>query len=532
MGRHGKSRNALEVTGRAEYSPHSAPASPTSGERRRLSATSIGSGAEVTDRFHSDYETYSGASSGSSQSINKRFGTSTSTSSVARPLAGNLVRNNTDLGFSGPILKYERFDPPPVNITNNVSMCDVDLQQEYSSNVSSNEVGNLEHQKTIGCENLNPLDLNLLSDSDLQDIIYRKTSPLESVWQLREAEAPAVTDSYPSCFLQSTVDHTSDLIRLNSNGDGICQTKFDQKEMETEVIFDPLLQTSITSQVNTVPHDCSSATKLPRPPSKSSIQQIARNHNLQQQQDIIQLQHKPLTRTMVALQTNPFSQATDITDVPFNTGIHKSDRGQRGVPLSTRQIYSKSSENLLKEYGLDFSKLSITGNGDTQRTTAPSNNFQSQPQPARLHHDHITAVKGNADPFADLDPLGKQVLGDPKSKPTPPPRPSHPPPMSANPPPRPSNPPPTRPNQTNTGSNTTTHLVDLTFAPNMSDPLEIHSTSVSNTMSSSNIQNAMTNSHVFEGIAISAPPPPTVPPRIRKSQNSTKQSQTNWTTFE
>lgn len=52
--------------------PHSAPASPTSGERRRPSATSIISGTGIGGREgYSDFESYSVGSSGSSQSMRR-----------------------------------------------------------------------------------------------------------------------------------------------------------------------------------------------------------------------------------------------------------------------------------------------------------------------------------------------------------------------------------------------------------------------------------------------------------------------------
>ena len=53
--------------------PHSAPASPTLGERRRPSASSTISGVGLTNKDgYSDFESYSVGSSGSSQSI-KRY---------------------------------------------------------------------------------------------------------------------------------------------------------------------------------------------------------------------------------------------------------------------------------------------------------------------------------------------------------------------------------------------------------------------------------------------------------------------------
>ena len=204
------------------------------------------------------------------------------------------------------------------------------------------------------------------------------------------------------------------------------------------------------------------------------------------------------------------------------------------MPLTTRQIYSNSSENLLKEYGLDFSQLSVQGNGDTH-ITKPCNNFQSQSQLTGYQPEknvEMTTSGGNTDPFADLDPLRKHVIKNPKPKP--PPRPSHVLSTRTNPPPRPSNPPPVSSNyNTNCSNTTTTPLVDMNFASSVRDPSEIQIDSVPKPMSSSNVHSVMPTNNAFGVTAINAPPPPMVPPRTRRSlQNPVNQSQSQWTTFE
>ena len=438
------------------------------------------------------------------------------------------MRTNTDLGFSGPILKYERFDPPPVNIINNITN-DNNIQQVPSSNLNANDKNHFKDSDSHlspGCGKPNPLDLDLMSD--LQDIINRKTPLLESASQFRQGESWTPVDCSNGIVAQSKEEPVSDLILLN-NGDMMNQTKLQQCDVDPEVIFDPLLQH--TSEIN--PSDVSNmmqnnlrSTGLPRPPSKSSIQHIARSHNLQQQ-EINQFQHQPLARAFepntkgdisFRFGTNPFVQTTEISSANVNEehgAFHRvvnrnSNVNKCNVPVNTRHLYSKSSENLLKEYGLDFSKLSMAGNVETQQDGTPSHKYKPQHQPIVQHSQNNTStISGkNMDIFADLDPLGKKVKTD-NFRPVPPPRPSQPPPL--------------RPVQTNNGSNTVNKLVDLTaFDLDICDPQK---TPLPNTTSKPILPPSMET--------FPSPPPPIVPPRTRKlSQNSTRPTQSKWTTFE
>ena len=448
-----------------------------------------------------------------------RFGSSTLTSSSARPLTGNFVRTNTDLGFSVPVLKYERFDPPPVNITNEIN--DDNNFHQSSKNSSANGVNNIETTNTRLTSEFGkpaPLDLDLMSD--LEDIINRKTSPLESSLAMKKHEYLSANGPPIRSSNGTESESVSDLILLHNGNSN--HSKSAKSNDNAEVIFDPLFEPSLEAndtKVGNPQENILRATGLPRPPSKSSIQQIARNHNLQQQE---QIQHQPLTRAFepnvkngASFQYNnsPFAQTRNTVRTPdeghnFHNIVNQNSDIKCNVPQNTRNIYSKSSENLLKEYGLDFTKLSMAEDGKNthQFTTSSANKPQAQPVVRQSQNDN-RVVGGTLDIFADLDPLGKRL--EPENfKPVPPPRPSQPPPIQ-----------PTQVVRDNTVAN---QIFDLsTFDLYACDPLE---NSIANTPQKQTPNSA-------ENFTSSQPP--IVPPRSRKSsQNSCRPSQTKWTTFE
>ena len=168
--------------------------------------------------------------------MNFRFGSSTLTSSTSRPLTANFVRNNTDLGFSGPVLKYERFDPPPVNITNETNNESNLYEPSYNSdtNVVNRDTRNT--RMSLDAARPAPLDLDLMSD--LEDIINRKTSPLESSLNPNASQFPS-TNGHTK-ISKSQLESVSDLILL-SNGNNGHKINSEQTGKNAEVIFDPLL---------------------------------------------------------------------------------------------------------------------------------------------------------------------------------------------------------------------------------------------------------------------------------------------------
>ena len=398
-------------------------------------------------------------------------------------------------------------------------------QNVHSSNFKPNDQTHFENRDRLlspNHEKPNPLDLDLMSD--LQHIINRQTSPLKSATQLIENDSWASLDRARGNTLQSEEETINDLILLN-NGDMRNQSKLHESNVDC-VIFDPLLQPALNAD-ESESRDMlrkNLPSGLPRPPSKSSIQHIARNHNIQQQ-SIDQLQHQPLARTFetnsksdidFSFGTNPFVNSTEIGDAKIkeeHEALHRvvnrnSDANKCNGAVKTRHLYSKSSENLLQEYGLDFSKLSIARNGKTEQNDASTYHI-SQQQPDLLHpQNNSSTIRGkNMDIFADLDPLGKKNTD--KFKPVPPPRPSQPPPL--------------RPTDTNIRKNAVNNLVDLAeFDINACDPFKNQSL---NTIS----QPVLTESTE----TFPSPPPPIVPPRTRRSsQNTVKSTQPKWTTFE
>ena len=355
--------------------------------------------------------------------------------------------------------------------------------------------------------------------SDLEDILNRKTSPLES--SSKHTTCPPLSTNGNLKVTKNNYELESDLILLN-NDNHSTNVRSEQSDTNSEVIFDPLLEMSsdtYLSQINKSMDNNVRTSALPRPPSKSSIQQIARHHNLQQK-ETNHFQHHPLTRAIepnikgdsdFSYENNPFSQKSNesrntISDyaashkvVNRNPDVNKTNN------VKTRQLYSKSSENLLEEYGLDFSKLSMaSGSRSVKESVTYNNNSQYYPAVPQSHN-HNQQTGNNMDIFADLDPLGKKS-GDNHFKPVPPPRPSQPPSIL--------------PAQTlnNVSAN---QVVDLL-------PFDLYRTdSIKSSI------DAASRHETTLSEQISSHQPPIVPPRNRKSSQTTnRQNQSNWTTFE
>ena len=415
-------------------------------------------------------------------------------------MTANFVRNNTDLGFSGPVLKYERFDPPPVNITNDTNV----HQPFYNSNAN---VGNSEVRNArISLDSARPAPLDLDLMSDLEHIINRKTSPLES--SSNHNASLSLSSNGHIKVAKTEQESFSDLILLN-NGNNRHTADTDRNEA-TEVIFDPLLQPSTdsypTQSIASIDNNIRSSA-LPRPPSKSSIQHIARNHGMQQLESS-HFQHQPLTRSVESnknvdnnfhYENDPFSQKST-----SHKTVSRSSEKNKTYDVNSRQNYSRSSENLLEEYGLDFSKLSTVEVGRSVKETVPNN--KSSPYPIVCQsQNHTQAIGNNMDIFADLDPLSKNSGGS-NYKPVPPPRPSQPPSIGI------------AQNASNSASN---QILDLSHFDNfMVDSKK------------SSIDTTKRHESMFTG-SVNAPQPPMVPPRSRRSsQITSKQNQSSWTTFE
>ena len=418
-------------------------------------------------------------------------------------MTANFVRNNTDLGFSGPVLKYERFDPPPVNITNETN--DTNVHQPFynsNANVGNSEVRNA--RISLDSARPAPLDLDLMSD--LEHIINRKTSPLES--SSNHNASLSLSSNGHIKVAKTEQESFSDLILLN-NGNNRHTADTDRNEA-TEVIFDPLLQPSTdsypTQSIASIDNNIRSSA-LPRPPSKSSIQHIARNHGMQQLESS-HFQHQPLTRSVESnknvdnnfhYENDPFSQNST-----SHKTVSRSSEKNKTYDVNSRQNYSRSSENLLEEYGLDFSKLSTVEVGRSVKETVPNN--KSSPYPIVCQsQNHTQAIGNNMDIFADLDPLSKNSGGS-NYKPVPPPRPSQPPSIGI------------AQNASNSASN---QILDLSHFDNfMVDSKK------------SSIDTTKRHESMFTG-SVNAPQPPMVPPRSRRSsQITSKQNQSSWTTFE
>ena len=418
-------------------------------------------------------------------------------------MTANFVRNNTDLGFSGPVLKYERFDPPPVNITNETN--DTNVHQPFynsNANVGNSEVRNA--RISLDSARPAPLDLDLMSD--LEHIINRKTSPLES--SSNHNASLSLSSNGHIKVAKTEQESFSDLILLN-NGNNRHTADTDRNEA-TEVIFDPLLQPSTdsypTQSIASIDNNIRSSA-LPRPPSKSSIQHIARNHGMQQLESS-HFQHQPLTRSVESnknvdnnfhYENDPFSQNST-----SHKTVSRSSEKNKTYDVNSRQNYSRSSENLLEEYGLDFSKLSTVEVGRSVKETVPNN--KSSPYPIVCQsQNHTQGIGNNMDIFADLDPLSKNSGGS-NYKPVPPPRPSQPPSIGI------------AQNASNSASN---QILDLSHFDNfMVDSKK------------SSIDTTKRHESMFTG-SVNAPQPPMVPPRSRRSsQITSKQNQSSWTTFE
>ena len=173
-----------------------------------------------------------------------------------------------------------------------------------------------------------------------------------------------------------------DLIKLDSKSSLLSASGGQQ----SEVIFDPLMEVRTAGQ----PLPSSPAPPMPKPPSLSTLPQISQL--LEQQQPTAHAQHRPLERANN--NANPFN--------PFS-GVVVNGNNAAGAPLRPgptvdRSVFTKSSDDLLQEYGIDFSKLAVASK-PVLTATPP----QPVIQASRLNNQ----VPTKEDVFADLDPLRK-----------------------------------------------------------------------------------------------------------------------------
>eukprot|EP00095_Tigriopus_kingsejongensis_P000559 maker-scaffold776_size99073-snap-gene-0.15 protein:Tk00559 transcript:maker-scaffold776_size99073-snap-gene-0.15-mRNA-1 annotation:"denn domain-containing protein 1a" len=368
------------LDGSGSSHPSSAPSSPVLGQRQ-LSISSMSSvGSFCSTR---NLPTSSGG-------LNSSNGSGDSSRNPG------LIRNNTDLNL-GRILKYERFDPPPLS--------GVPLNP-FASSHHNNHVPLVDQSPEM--EGPMPLDLDLMSD--LQDVIFQanKNGTTKPAPPINRHLKPNFRRSHASFSSTPTLIHDTDddevlelapdekaaeatkspfrgrsslqgehpMVarqlalttheaseagpRKPSLGDLI---KLDSKSPEEEVVFDPLLL-QIDAKAR---HALSPNFPMPKPPSTSTLPQMAK---LFQDQH-----HKPLERA----NNNPF----------FNGNPIPSESIARRPAMPNRTALTKSSDDLLQEYGIDFNKLSLA--------SANSHALRSQ-------NSNPTRDPG-VDPFADLDPL-------------------------------------------------------------------------------------------------------------------------------
>ena len=144
-----------------------------------------------------------------------------------------------------------------------------------------------------------------------------------------------------------------------------------------DVIFDPLLEKKTTTSSSSRGGNASSGRPLfPQPPSTSALPQLAQLTPPSSSSGV-------RVRDVVSSinngggATNPFSPGNSLSAV----GSEEVEATRRRPHIRTQQrsaaAFTKSSDDLLKSYGLDFSKLSTAA----------------------------AAMGSASDPFADLDPL-------------------------------------------------------------------------------------------------------------------------------
>ena len=358
--------------------------------------------------------------------------------------------------------------------------------------------------------------------ADLEDIINRKTSPLECT-KLSGQEGYLHTNGQRKVENQGNM-LASDLIILNNGStkeSGVAN--YDQ---HSDIIFDPLLQAlpERKESKNDVGPHISLHSALPRPPSKSSIQHIARNHNIQQQQHLNQFQHQPLTRTFepngtnevnAQIGINTFSTNTIINDANQLRDLGTSRKISNGSSANhcdippTREMHSKSSENLLKEYGLEnmFNTLSVMGGGESQANMQLLNSTPQNQSIARPIHNTYHQAEQRLDIFAELDPLRSTESRG--TRPVPPPRPSQPPLL--------------KPSQATQNANSTKELLDLSSFDSYRSNQSLTPTSLANGLA--------TTSQPTENFTTHAAP--IVPPRHRRgSQKQIVSNPSTWENFE
>ncbi|XP_059092753.1 uncharacterized protein LOC131888009 isoform X1 [Tigriopus californicus] len=451
-----KTSSSSSLTREGTLQPNSAPSSPVLGHRAS-SFSSMSSIGSFTSTQHIPSSLVSSATppvndSGSSQGSSGFGGGVSSLSGSGGNRIHGLARNNTDLGF-GRVLKYERFDPP--------ALAGVPRNPFASNNPHTQLIAD----QSPEMEGPKPLDLDLMSD--LQDVIF-KTNHLNNNREQKQhpvsvstprappinrhlkpnlrrslasyASAPCLEDSncfeyenQESSFEDDTGQSDSpppngqtshpavarqhalgpEKARKPSAGDLI---KLDSKSFEEEQdIFDPLFQPTPSGN-----HQPSPQLPMPKPPSASTLPQITKFFEQQAHQPP---NHKPLQRSS-GPNHNPFHNQNG------NPAGHTASTLRPQGVMPHRALFTKSSDDLLQEYGIDFNTLSvassvgnfsdsttITHSGGISSNNSGSGSNSNNGHPMRL----LTAQGSNPtkdpglDPFADLDPLSAKQVGPPQS---------------------------------------------------------------------------------------------------------------------
>ncbi|XP_059092755.1 DENN domain-containing protein 1A-like isoform X3 [Tigriopus californicus] len=391
-----KTSSSSSLTREGTLQPNSAPSSPVLGHRAS-SFSSMSSIGSFTSTQHIPSSLVSSATppvndSGSSQGSSGFGGGVSSLSGSGGNRIHGLARNNTDLGF-GRVLKYERFDPP--------ALAGVPRNPFASNNPHTQLIAD----QSPEMEGPKPLDLDLMSD--LQDVIF-KTNHLNNNREQKQHPVSVSTPRAPPINR-----HGPEKARKPSAGDLI---KLDSKSFEEEQdIFDPLFQPTPSGN-----HQPSPQLPMPKPPSASTLPQITKFFEQQAHQPP---NHKPLQRSS-GPNHNPFHNQNG------NPAGHTASTLRPQGVMPHRALFTKSSDDLLQEYGIDFNTLSvassvgnfsdsttITHSGGISSNNSGSGSNSNNGHPMRL----LTAQGSNPtkdpglDPFADLDPLSAKQVGPPQS---------------------------------------------------------------------------------------------------------------------
>lgn len=265
---------------------------------------------------------------------------------------GSLARTSTDLNLTGRVLKYEKFEPPPVS----------------SLSASSNS------DKSPESETIPRINMELMTE--LEDVIYRQTSPL--------GQPPAVNRKLKPVLARQTPPSSTSISDIHNNNKSSFHIKRPVAVVTTNQTLGNAELELDNAQMTTAKHPALTRV-MPAPACNSNSggpDLISLGDTIAASDDDIIFD--PLLEKAAPVQNSSTHRPLQRSSINNGGGVVM--RPHPGPPTAP---HSTSSEDLLREYGLHFDALAIR-NSTTTRSSGSDGFVVTQP---------------SHDPFGDLDPF-------------------------------------------------------------------------------------------------------------------------------